>query len=116
MWVDAKSGAVNPRFVQLRAGLSQQQARAEAVIHWDRNECRRIGQWNLEMAVYLARNRIMRHMQHTLSLDGHRTWLIMLDRPQTKSLLMSMRRAEADVRKLHENLWYEHPMRLVLLL
>jgi hypothetical protein len=70
MWVDAKSGAVNPRFVQLRSGLTQQQAKAEAAIHWDRCELARIGKWNCELALYWARNRLLRYLQSQPAAAG----------------------------------------------
>ena len=68
MWVDARSGTVNPRFVTLRRGLIREQARAQAVLYWDTCERKRVAEWNLHMAVYWGRNRLLRNLrdyQHT---------------------------------------------------
>src|SRR5262249_54960896 len=63
MWVDAKSRGVNPKYIQLRNGLTYHQARAEAVVHWDKKESRRIREWNSDMAVFWARNRLLRYLR-----------------------------------------------------
>ena len=63
MYVDGKGQAVNAKYISLRAGWIHSQARARAIIHWDECECARIGRWNYLLAVYFARNRLLRWMR-----------------------------------------------------
>lgn len=63
MMVDSKSATVNPRYVTYKSGWTAQQARAEAVIHWDTNEVRRIGNYNKSLVTYWARSRLLRYLR-----------------------------------------------------
>lgn len=54
----------NERYVSLRPGLCAAQARSEACLHWDRKEIQRLGRWNTELAVYFARDWLLRYVAH----------------------------------------------------
>jgi len=65
MLVDSKSAGVNPRHVQYHNNWSAEQAKAEAVIHFDRHERTRIGEYNLDLIVHWARGRLLLHHLRT---------------------------------------------------
>lgn len=70
MLVDSKSAGVNPRFVQYHNNWTAEQARAEAVIHFDRHERTRIGEYNLSLVVHWTRGRLLCHLQRHVHPAG----------------------------------------------
>lgn len=56
---DAKSSGANAKYVALTPGWTLQQARAEAMMHWDENECERVIDYNTKLAVCWARSRLL---------------------------------------------------------
>ena len=62
---DAKSSSANAKYVHLNPGWTWQQARAEAMLHWDESECQRVIDYNTRLAVYWARSRLLRSLWAT---------------------------------------------------
>jgi len=60
---DAKSSAANAKYVNLNLGWTWQQARAEAMVHWDENEYQRVIEYNTRLAVCWARSRLLTSMR-----------------------------------------------------
>ena len=56
---DAKNASANAKYVALKPGWTWQQARAEAMMHWDENECERVIDYNTKLTVCWARSRLL---------------------------------------------------------
>ncbi|KAK3934374.1 hypothetical protein QBC46DRAFT_427632, partial [Diplogelasinospora grovesii] len=65
---DAKSSGANAKYVALTPGWTLQQARAEAMTHWDEHECDRVIEYNTKLAVCWARSRLL--APHRASASG----------------------------------------------
>ncbi len=69
---DAKNASANAKYVALNPGWTLQQARAEAMLHWDENECDRVIDYNMKLAVCWARSRLLTSLRISQGLweDG----------------------------------------------
>jgi len=56
---DAKGANASSEFITLKPGWTLQQARAEAMAHWDRHESNRVQTYNTELVVCWARSRLL---------------------------------------------------------
>ncbi|KAK3379636.1 hypothetical protein B0T24DRAFT_590171 [Lasiosphaeria ovina] len=56
---DAKGSGASAKYVALNPGWTLQQARAEAMMHWDEHEVERIIEYNAKLAVCFARSRLL---------------------------------------------------------
>ncbi|KAK3314815.1 hypothetical protein B0H66DRAFT_323053 [Apodospora peruviana] len=67
---EVNNSAANARYVQWHAGWTPQQARAEAMIHYDRNEIDRVTDYNLAIVVCWARARLQARLVAALPAGG----------------------------------------------
>ncbi|ODA84328.1 hypothetical protein RJ55_02848 [Drechmeria coniospora] len=67
---DANSANANAKYVSLREGWTLQQARAEAMIHWDERECQRVIEHNEDLVVCWARSRLITSLR-ALQSESH---------------------------------------------
>ena len=67
---DANNASANAKYVTLNPGWTLQQARAEAMIHWDENESERVIEYNFKLAVYWARSRLLATLRESQK-DGN---------------------------------------------
>ena len=63
IWCDARSGAAHVKYISLDNNYTKEQARVHAAMRWDRNERKRVGLHNLEVALYLGRERIINFLR-----------------------------------------------------
>jgi hypothetical protein len=59
LYIDSKHQTVNSRYILWHKNMDEVTASAVAVRRWDLNEIKRVGSFNMELAVALVRNRLI---------------------------------------------------------
>jgi len=60
---DGRGRIIQPEYFTYHPGITPESARADSMVHWDRNEAIRVCGFNRLLAVYWARRRLLRHAQ-----------------------------------------------------
>jgi len=60
---DSRGRIIQPEYFAYHPGVTPESARADSMVHWDRNEVIRVCSFNRLLAVYWARRHLLRHVR-----------------------------------------------------